>query len=84
MQFVYYIPNVLVQIVTMVFLGSAKFPLQLITASSADAIASAQALRITRNLWKAGQWRQSESVLPLIEDKKYVSEDIRIVERGMV
>jgi len=49
--FAYYLPNVLIQIVTVVFTLRMGSELQFTTTAAADGIASAQALRITRNLW---------------------------------
>ena len=53
-QFVYYIPNVVTQVVTLVFLGQHQHFLKYITTPAATAVASAQALRITRKIWKLG------------------------------
>jgi hypothetical protein len=65
---------VLIQIVTLVFVIGEKHYLQLVTTSTADMIASAQSLRITRKLWKVGrrqqQWEDSTPVLPHISEHK--------------
>jgi len=57
--FVYYIPNIAIQIINLVFVTN-KFSFgAYVTASAADIIASAQSLRITRNLWKSSLPRQN-------------------------
>jgi len=56
--FVYYVPNVIIQIITLVFLIRKFDSLQNITTPCATAVASAQSLRITRRLWKLGKSRQ--------------------------
>jgi hypothetical protein len=74
----------MIQIVTLVFVIAEKHYLQLITTSMADMIASAQALRITRKLWKVSrrqqQWEGSTPVLPHISEHKEEGE----LEEGRV
>jgi hypothetical protein len=62
-QFVYYIPNVVVQITTVAFLTQANPSLQYITTPIATAVASAQSLRITRKLWKLATSKHAQTVL---------------------
>jgi hypothetical protein len=45
---------VVIQIITLYFVVRKTLYVQFITTATADAIASAQSLRITRKLWKAG------------------------------
>ncbi|EUC39574.1 hypothetical protein COCMIDRAFT_111194 [Bipolaris oryzae ATCC 44560] len=52
---VYYIPNVVIQIATIILTSQKGIEDQFILPPAADGIASAQALRITRNLWRSGQ-----------------------------
>ncbi|EMD86540.1 hypothetical protein COCC4DRAFT_167016 [Bipolaris maydis ATCC 48331] len=52
---VYYIPNVVIQIATIILTQQKGIEDQFILPPAADGIASAQALRITRNLWWSGQ-----------------------------
>ena len=54
-KFVYYIPNVLVQITTLVFLAQDNLLLRYVITPTATAVASAQSLRITRKIWKIGR-----------------------------
>ena len=54
---VYYIPNVITQIATIVLTAQIGHEDQFLLPLAADAVASAQALRITRRLWKSGQKR---------------------------
>lgn len=54
-QLVYYIPNVVIQIATIILTSQKGIEDQFILPPAADGIASAQALRITRNLWRSGQ-----------------------------
>jgi hypothetical protein len=58
-QFIYYIPNVAIQIINLIFITHSFSGGAYITASASDIIASAQSLRITRNLWKSSLPRQS-------------------------
>jgi hypothetical protein len=65
---VYYIPNVIVQIATVVLITQTSTTnIQYLTTPCATAIASAQSLRITRKLWKAGNSGQR---LDNINDEK--------------
>ncbi|KAH6716946.1 hypothetical protein DL95DRAFT_527217 [Leptodontidium sp. 2 PMI_412] len=57
---IYYIPNVITQIATIVMTLQKGSEDQFILPPAADAVASAQALRITRRVWKIGQ----EQLLP--------------------
>lgn len=61
-QFIYYIPNVVTQVTTLVFLGQHQHFLKYITTPAATAVASAQALRITRKIWKLGSEDQHEDL----------------------
>ncbi|KAH7350512.1 hypothetical protein BKA65DRAFT_498456 [Rhexocercosporidium sp. MPI-PUGE-AT-0058] len=56
--FVYYVPVVFIQITTLVFVTKSNSSLRFITAAMADCISSAQALRITRSLWKLNQLKK--------------------------
>lgn len=64
----------MIQIVTLVFVIAEKHYLRLVTTSTADMIASAQALRITRKLWKVGrrqkQWDEAASIVPQSSEQK--------------
>jgi hypothetical protein len=62
-QLIYYVPNVLIQIITLILICTQEFPLQVMSASTADAVSSAQATRITRKLWEAGRWQQNHPML---------------------
>jgi hypothetical protein len=72
LQFVYYVPNVVIQIVTLVFVTSRIRYFRYATASCADAVASAQSLRITRKLWKSGSSLRNRTIssLPQIENEE--------------
>ncbi|KAF5847662.1 hypothetical protein GGP41_000388 [Bipolaris sorokiniana] len=52
---VYYIPNVVIQIATIILTSQKGIEDRFILPPAADRIASAQALRIIRNLWRSGQ-----------------------------
>jgi hypothetical protein len=51
--------------ITIIFIASQPSSLQLVTSWPADAISSAQSLRITRNLWKTSYRQQEDSGLQL-------------------
>lgn len=59
MQFVYYIPNIVIQVVNLVFITNNFHWGGYLTASASDVIASAQSLRITRSLWKSSLPQQN-------------------------
>jgi hypothetical protein len=71
-QFIYYIPNVIIQIITLYFVVHKALYVQFITTATADAVASAQSLRITRKLWKAGLMQNNPEsyFLPHIDDEE--------------
>ncbi|USP79331.1 cytochrome P450 [Curvularia clavata] len=52
---VYYIPNIIIQVATIILTQQKGSEDQFILPPAADGIASAQALRITRSLWRSGQ-----------------------------
>jgi hypothetical protein len=73
LQFVYYIPNVAIQVINLVFITNNFSGGAYITASASDLIASAQSLRITRNLWKSSLPQQNASnsyLLQMISDRE--------------
>ncbi|KAH7370790.1 hypothetical protein BKA65DRAFT_489241 [Rhexocercosporidium sp. MPI-PUGE-AT-0058] len=52
---IYYVPNVIMQIATIIMTLQKGSEDQFILPPAADGVASAQALRITRRMWKIGQ-----------------------------
>ncbi|PVI05741.1 hypothetical protein DM02DRAFT_623804 [Periconia macrospinosa] len=56
--FVYYIPNVIIQIATIILTQQKGSEAQFLLPPAADGVASAQALRITRSLWRSEQKRK--------------------------
>lgn len=79
---VYYIPNVITQIATIILTQQKGSDAQFLSPPAADGVASAQALRITRNLWRSGQKQKHQiqvptSLTPLREQSTNPTSDLQ-------